>query len=917
MQTTRTSGNPPFVNEPYAFTQAGGHPFALTTKVAFATETGESGQYPTGDPKDVLIELPPGLIVDPQAAAACSPQQAGRCPADSQVGVAVVRTLAFALTAPVVNLAPTGEEAAKLGLEADGGVIPLFGRLLPTPGGYALSVAASGLAVLGISSIELTLWGFPADEAHAPQRGLTCTGDQAGAKVSCHGGGLPDGEEARPFLTLPSVCSGQASAATVWADSWEEPSSYLHAQSSLPPVQSCASLSFSPQLELRPDTLAPEAPVAADIAFEQPQLESPSALSAPLRNATVTLPQGMAVNVGIGNGVQFCPASGPEGIDIPSGVGSGGQPLSPSEVGVGEELGAGGEPQLAPGRCPAASTIGLAQARSPLLAGPIAGRVYLAAPACGGGQPCGEQDAADGRLYRIYLELGGVGERHPRGVIVKLAGEVLADPATGQLNVRLSESPQLPLVELRIELFGGSRALLTNPLACGIATTTSALESWGAPFVAVASPTSHYEVTGCAGPQPFAPTLTAGSQLARAGDYSPFVIQLERAPGEQQLSQLQVRAPLGLSATLASVQPCPDAQAGTGSCPAGALVGSSTVALGSGDQPLYLGGEVYLTGAYGKAPFGLAIVTDAHLGPLRLGSITIRAGIEVDPHSGALTITSERLPQIVLGVPLRLRGLTLDIDRPGFVLNPTNCSAQRVTATLLSVRGAAANASTPFGIGGCRMLAFAPRLSATTSAHTSLAGGASLGLKLTEPSAVAGTEANLAKLRVVLPRVLPTRLTALHSSCPQRAFAANPALCPAASVVGIGRARTPLLSASLEGPVYLVAHGRDALPSPTLVLQGQGVTLELSGSSAVERGGLTAIAFAGLPDMPLRSVELYLPRGPHSVFAATGKLCARRAREGGREVAARLPLRTELVAQNGAALHKTVAISVLGCPPAR
>jgi hypothetical protein len=345
--------------------------------------------------------------------------------------------------------------------------------------------------------------------------------------------------------------------------------------------------------------------------------------------------------------------------------------------------------------------------------------------------------------------------------------------------------------------------------------------------------------------------------------------------------------------------------AGRGECQAAARIGSSDVAVGGGWQPLWLAGDVYLTGPYEGAPFGLAIVTRAAAGPLDLGQIVIRARLDVDPQTGALTITSDPLPQIVLGVPLRLRALRLDIDRPGFIVNPTDCREQQVLASVASAQGTLAALSNPFGLADCRALRFAPRFAASTSARPSIRNGASLDIRLSQVAGPGSGHANLAKLRIALPRSLPTRLTTLQSACPARVFADDAAACPAASVVGAARASTPLLAGRLSGPVYLVAHGRSAFPAPTVVLEGDGLRLELTGRTAIERNGATSIAFDALPDMPLRGIELYLPRGPHSALAATGALCP-----------GPLRLPVELAGQNGIVLHRTANVAVRGCTSA-
>jgi hypothetical protein len=944
MQPTEPSTVDKTVNEPYFFDQAGGHPFALTSTVQLATEEVGANHTlaPTRDPKDIVIDLPPGLLADPQAVPRCQFGRVEHCPTDTQVGVFVLHA-AFdggnvVLLGPIVNLTPGGGESAELGLETPLGVFLLMGRVVRTPEGYTSAIVASGLPALGITSMEITLWGVPAAAAHDPLRGVTCVGSGSGSGsnlgLGCQEAGVPDGEEPVAFLTMPSSCSGVPTG-VAWADSWEEPGRYVQAQSTLPAMAYCERLTFTPEITVRPETLTADRPVGVNMSIQVPQLGNGTIVTTPpLRDATVTLPPGVAINPSVAGGLQACNATGPAGIDIPTGLGASGGPLDPGEVGLGEELGPGGEPRLAPGHCPKESIVGKVEASTPLLAHPIEGRVYMATPGCGGpGQhACTEQDAVDGTLYRLYIELGSDTKRD-EGVLIKLEAMVTANPATGQLTVRLTDMPQLPLSELSIRLFGGDRALLANPTTCGPATSTSDLEPWGAPLTPSAAPSSYYNVERCTNPRPFDPGFLAGSVNAAAGAFSPFTLTVTRKDGEQNLAGLQVHTPLGLSAMLANVPLCPETLASSGDCPEASRVGGSEVAAGAGTQPLVMPGNVYLTGPYGGAPFGLAIVTNAVAGPLNLGRLVIRARIDIDPQTAGLTITSDPLPQIVLGVPLRIQRVSLTLDRPRFIFNPTNCETQQITATITGTQGASTGVSNRFALGDCASLAFKPKIAASTTGRTSLSSGASLDVRVAFPKAEQGNEANLARIKVALPRQLPTRLTSLQSSCPDTMFDADPAECPNASIVGIARAQTPVLPGELAGPVYLVSHGRDVLPSPVVVLQSDGVTLELSGSTTIDKAGIGSVAFNATPDVPLGSLELFLPAGPHSLLGANTSLCTPgnavtvkrsitqrvRGRTVRRTVRVRerrpasLPMPTELVAHNGAIIHQTTKVEVTGC----
>jgi hypothetical protein len=296
-------------------------------------------------------------------------------------------------------------------------------------------------------------------------------------------------------------------------------------------------------------------------------------------------------------------------------------------------------------------------------------------------------------------------------------------------------------------------------------------------------------------------------------------------------------------------------------------------------------------------------------------------------------MTSDPLPQIALGVPLRIHRVSLTLDRPHFIFNPTSCETQQTTATITSAQAAKTSVSNRFTLGDCASLAFKPKIAASTTARTTLSSGASLDVRVTFPKAEQGTQANLARIKIALPKQLPTRLTSLQSSCPHTTFDANPAECPSASTVGIARAQTPVLPDELVGPVYLVSHGRNVLPSPVVVLQGDGVTLKLSGSTTIDKTGIASVAFNATPDVQLGSLQLFLPAGPHSLLAANTSLCTpgkavtvKRSitqRVHGRTVhrtinvherpAATLPMGAELAAHNGKVVHQTTQITVTGC----
>ena len=930
------------VNEPYEtpFTQAGAHPWGLTTTIEFANEQAHIeaavGHIPTQEPKDIVVGIPPGLLGNPMATPQCSSTDAfavGVCPASTQVGVYRFRWFdGNQKLGPLVNVTPEHGQTAEFAFLNEAHVSsPITGHLVRTVENgqerYALTVSSNDIPTVGLYRVEITFWGVPADASHDPMRGLICGTQSSAQELSCEGntGGEPSGVSPVPFLTLGTDCAAGPETARLRADSWEEPGrvglnggyeGFTEAQYTMPGLTGCGQLAFDPSMEVRPDTLLADEPVGVNVNLKVPLSEEPQSNATPqLRNAVVTLPEGMSVSPGVVDGIQACNASGPEGINF-SGPES-------------ERQGPSGELELAPGHCPDASTVGTAEAITPLLGVPVKGHVYLARPGCGGAgqQACTEEDALDGNLYQLYLELGGEGELANTGVHIKVAGRTEANPATGQLTTVFEENPQTPFSELKIHLNGGPRAPIANPAVCGPAVSTADFTPWSAPGITPeglfmagtpdATPSSFFNVEGCSTPSPFGPGLVAGTVTPQAGQFSAFTLNISRQDREQYVKGIQIHTPPGLLGMLSSVPLCGEAQADAGTCPEASKIGTTRVATGAGSHPFEIEGDVYLTEKYGGAPFGLSVVVHVVAGPFNLGVVVVRARIAVNPENSTLTVTTDEtgpyaVPRIVFGVPVRLKRITVDIDRPGFMFNPTNCGvpgapgSQQVTATISGSEDAKSEVSSAFAVGGCKSLEFKPKFAVSTSGHTSRADGASLDAKVSYPAGSVGSEANIAMVKVDLPKQLPSRLTTLQKACTAGQFESNPSGCPAASIVGTVRASTPLLPVGLSGPVYFVSHGGEAFPSLEIVLQGDGVRVDLVGSTFISKAGITSSTFKTVPDVPINTFEIYLPEGKYSALAANGNLCA-----------SKLSMPTAFVAQNGAEIHESTKVGVTGCPPTR
>jgi hypothetical protein len=193
-------------------------------------------------------------------------------------------------------------------------------------------------------------------------------------------------------------------------------------------------------------------------------------------------------------------------------------------------------------------------------------------------------------------------------------------------------------------------------------------------------------------------------------------------------------------------------------------------------------------------------------------------------------------------------------------------------------------------------------------AKTSKANGASLFVKLSYPAGALGKQSWLKEVKLTFPKRLAARLTTIQKACVARVFEANPKACPAASQVGTAVLRTPVLPVALRGRVYFVSYGARKFPDVVLVLEGDGVTVMLRGETLIS-DDVTTATFRDTPDIPLESIEIILPQGPFSEFAAhlpakaKGSFCGRK-----------LFMPTHLEAQNGLVVDRKTRIGVMGCP---
>jgi hypothetical protein len=903
-----------------ADTHAGSHPYQLTNTLSFNRDSSET-LNPPALPRNLEFKLPPGQVGNATALPQCDDQDfahikpGGRtnfCPTNTSIGVAVATASTFpgreeVFTVPVFNLTPATGEPARFGFEVLRNPVILDTAVRSGAGeDYGVTVSTRNVTQLvNFISATTTFWGAPTDPSHNASRGWGCL--LGGTYQSDSGQECELSHDAHPpaFLTLPTNCQAPFRT-TLEGLSW--PSKDAPAGRSLPPVSytlsdnsanplaltGCNQLSFAPSIQARPSSQSASSPSGLDfnLNFDDEGLKNATATAqSQLKDTTVALPEGLTINPSAGVGLEGCSPAGyaAESVQSPPGAG-----------------------------CPDASKLGTVEITTPLLSEAVHGAIYIASPY---NNPFSEPGHPNGSLVALYI----VAKNAKNGILVKLAGRVDRNPATGQLTTSFLNNPQLPFDHFNFHFREGQQAPLITPPLCGTYTTSALLSPWSEPLSTLteSSPfqiTSGSGASACpSGTPPFSPQITSGMSSNAAGQFSPFYLRLSRSDGESEITSFSNTLPPGLTGILSGIPFCPEqaiaqARAKSGlqekaepSCPAASELGKSEVGTGVGAVLAYTPGKIYLAGPYNGDPFSLISVTSAVVGPFDLGTVVIRFGLRLDPHTVQVSVdptASEPIPRIIDGIVTHVRDIRVSIDRPGFTLNPTSCNTMSISSTLTSNFAQSFTASSPFQAASCQSLKFAPKFSVSTNGKTSKQSGASLSVKLTYPPNSLGSYANLAKAKVSLPKQLPSRLTTLQKACTSQVFDQNPASCPPASIVGKAKVLTPAIPVALTGNAYFVSHGGEAFPDLTIVLKGSGdydITVDLIGSTQI-KGGITTSTFKATPDVPFSSFELTLPQGPNSALAANADLCK-----------SKLTMPSEFTAQNGAVLRQQTPIKVSGC----
>jgi hypothetical protein len=834
--------------------QAGGHPFdSAAYFLVNSVRTATGSIAPASDPKDEVIDLPPGFVGNPLASKRC-PQSTliepeyGSSLCNSEMSVGNLD--------PFINSLSESVQLSGTSLYND---VP--------PHGYAAEFT---------TQLAFPLQSVLAQVNSEDDFGIRLTAFNNANLYSIFGAftafeGVPAQGNGQALLTNPTNCAESAVKPPVVkgkADSYQNPGVFSEAFSlEQPALTGCQKLQFTgviPQtpagqvaFSFLPTSTTGSTPVGATahLHIDQGGLTDPKGLATPeLKRSVIKLPEGLSLNPSSANGLEGCSEAQigyrGKGFEMPN-------PMRFNEA----------QPT-----CPDGSKLGTAEIKTPLLENPLVGTVYLA----------NQEENPFGSLLAIYLVVND-----PRtGVLIKLPGEIQADPTTGRLTTTFDNNPQLPFEDLELHFHGGGpQSEFATSEVCGNFPTEGEWTPWSAPESGPPAQTSDsFSVSSnCAtspAARPFSPSFEAGTTGGNAGGYNPLVIKIGRKDGEQELTSLDFTLPKGLIGKLAGIPYCSDgqiAEAGqkTGrqelanpSCPVASQIGDVDTSAGVGSEPFHVGGKLYLAGPYKGAPVSSVVITPAVAGPLDLGDVVVRAPLYIDRETTVLTAKSDPIPTILKGIPLKVRSVNINVDKPGFILNPTNCAPMTVSSVLGGASGATANPTTKFAVEGCKNLQFAPKLKISLKGKTKRAGNPALTAVLTQPLG----QANIARVSVALPHSEFLEQGHIRTNCTRVQFAAEQ--CPKGSIYGHAEAISPLLDQPLTGPVYLRSSSHK-LPDLVAALKGppsQPIEVDLDGRIDSIHGGIRT-TFETVPDAPVSKFVLRMQGGKKSLLVNSTDIC--------------------------------------------
>jgi hypothetical protein len=920
------------------FAQAGGVPYSLTTNVALNTRK-KSGEGPFGPfeiavpvepPKDILVDVPPGMVANPAAVGVCTADQllfdslykqelGPTCPSASQVGVITVflEGVFGAVgpnTVPLFSMAPPPGIPARFGFNIARHLISLDARLR-TNDEYAFAIdslnISQGLSVVGAS---VTFWGVPAAATHDGER--ACPGQS----IPPVGPSCAAGVASAPLLRVSTSCSRpqQGLPWNLHVDSWWHRASFdadhspgladpswrsagyeSHLRPGYPDdpdpegfpglfpdegwglpkgIEGCDIVPVKGDIDAKATSHDAETPSGLDVAISVPNpgLENPNALTSTsdIKKAVVSLPQGVTINPSQAEGLGVCTPSQYERTELS---------FHPD-----------------PNRgCPSDSKIGTVSVETPLLDETLSGEVFIAQQDDPKTTQHGTENPFDS-LLALYIVI----KSPERGILVKLPGKVEPDEKSGRIVTTFDDLPQIPFSSFKFKFREGARAPLVTPPTCGTYTTEAEFAGWSsvAPETGAVDPedmvhsSSTFQITGGIGgspcpPQgipPFKPGFTAGSLNNNAASYTPFLMRLTRQDGEQDMTKFSSILPPGVVGKLAGVSKCPDsaiaiAKSKTGreeianpSCPANSQIGRILAGAGVGSVLTYVPGKVYLGGPVGGDPLSVIVITPAVAGPFDVGTVVVREALTLNPDTAEVEVdgkVSDPIPHILEGIPLKLRDLRVYVDRDNFILNPTSCDPSSVKATLFGSYLDVFNPSddVPVDLASRFQAANCSALGFKPRLALKLKGGTKRGGHpgLTATYRPRSGDANAEGIVVRLPRSAFLDQSHIRTICTRVQFAAD--ACPKGSRYGYIKATTPLLDEPLQGPVYLRSSNHK-LPDLLFDLHGL-VDIEVATRIDSIKGGVRA-SVDQIPDAPISKVVLRMQGAKKGLIINSRDLCA-------------------------------------------
>jgi hypothetical protein len=836
-------------------TEAGNHPDLTATFTLVKPGQPEAAE-------SVSVNLPSGLFGNPNAITPCIPADFAlmQCSTDSQAGIITIRANnegnpnVLLGTAPIYVVSPRPDkEPARFAF-----YVPVLNVAINIPmhlrtaDDYGVRMTVEGIPQsVPLASSLIRVWGLPADAAHdlerfkpgSPGQPAGCPG-QGNALCASNNGQVPRpaGIQVKPLIDNPSICTGKALVSTLEVRTYQDPGHVSKKTASYPPTTDCENQAFKPVLNAALTSEETDSPSGVDMELKAAQFLGSGAMPSPIRSSEVTLPVGLSVNPDAADGQTAC-------TDDQANFDSEG-----------------------PAECPDTAKIGTFAIETPALDKPLLGDLYIGEP-------------KPGNQYRLVMVASGF------AIHAKVVADIHTDPSNGQVTFSVTDLPQVPFETFKVHLFASDRGLLATPTHCTLYSVDSLFSPWNDRLAPQPSNPNFGLSSGPDGKpcpaqiRPFSPRLVAGMSNPTAGAFSNFHLKLDRDDGDQWLDDLGFKMPPGFTGYLRGIDYCPEAaiaaaaanlgraEQANPSCPASSQIGTTNVAAGPGASPFNAVGRMYLSGPLNGAPLSLAAITPALAGPYDYGTVVVRVALSVDPITAQASAFSDRVPQIIGGIPIRMRSIQVHIDRPEFTLNPTNCSNFSVDSQGIGDQGTVADFFSPFHAVNCARLAFKPRMTVRQL------GGKDQTKRTKNPRLrfdlhTRKGDANIKTVAVTLSKAFQIDQSHLFNLCSKSQLLAE--RCRGRQSMGHVWVKSPLLDEPLEGPAYAVS-GYGKLPHLVFILDGQVTVMPQAESSSVNKGQLRTVVPI-VPDVPVGHFRLTLLGGSKGYLVNSSNLCRRAGR---------------------------------------